>query len=97
MSIAVTFDLSIIPERLSEFLEMLKETAPETRSYDGCILFDIWVDQDKPGKVLFYEIWESRAKQEKYLAWRVETGLLEILGPFMAEPTVTSYLDKFDA
>ncbi|MEP5757875.1 MAG: antibiotic biosynthesis monooxygenase [Litoreibacter sp.] len=97
MAIAVTFDLHIIPERLSEFLESLKAIAPETRAYDGCVLFDIWVDQEKPGKVLFYEIWESRAKQEKYLAWRVETGLLEALAPFMAAETVISYLDKVDA
>lgn len=75
---------------------MLKDTAPETRSYDGCVLLDIWIDQEKPGKVFFYEIWESRAKQEKYLAWRVETGLLEALGLFTTEPTVMSYLDKFD-
>lgn len=94
MSIAVTFDLNIIPERLPEFLELISETAAGTRSYDGCVLFDIWIDQDTPGKILFYEIWESRAQQEKYLAWRTETGVMEQFGAFQAAPPVTSYFDK---
>ena len=96
MSIAVKFDLSVIPERLDEFLEILKETAPGTRSFDGCVSFDIWVDTDTAGNVLFYEIWESRAQQEKYLAWRTETGLIEAVGELLAAPPVISYYDKFD-
>ena len=48
------------------------------------------------GRVLFYEIWDSRPHQEKYLAWRTETGLMDKLGPYLAAPPVISYYDKFD-
>ena len=70
MATAVTIDLSIVPARVTEFLAFIKEIAPDTRAYAGCQLFDIWADQDKPGRVLFYELWDSRNHQEKYLAWR---------------------------
>ena len=96
MSTAVTIDLSIAPERVTEFLAFIKEIAPDTRAYAGCQLFDIWTDQDKPGRVLFYELWDSRDHQEKYLAWRTETGLMDKLGPFLTAPPTISYYDKFD-
>ncbi len=96
MPVCVTLDFSIDPARTAEFLALIKSVAPDTRAYDGCRLFDIWTDQDKPGHVFFYEIWESRAQQEKYFGWRAETGLVEKIGPFMTAPPVICYFDKFD-
>jgi quinol monooxygenase YgiN len=96
MSTAVTIDLSIDPARTDEFLAFIKGIAPDTRAYEGCGSFDIWTDQDKPGRVLFYELWDSRPKQEAYLAWRTETGLMDKLGPFLTAPPAISYMDKFD-
>ena len=97
MSTAVTIDLSVDPAQLTEFLAFIKGIAPDTRAYAGCRLFDIWTDQDKPGRVLFYEIWDSRAHQEKYLAWRTETGLVDKLGPYLVAAPNISYFDKSDA
>lgn len=96
MSVAVTIDLAVDPTRTAEFLALIKAIAPDTRAYDGCRLFDIWTDQNTPGRVLFYEIWDSRPHQEKYLAWRAETGLMDKLGPFLTAPPTISYFDKFD-
>lgn len=95
MTTCVTLDFSIDPQRVDEFLALIKSVAPDTRAYDGCQLFDIWTDQDKPGHVFFYELWDSRQKQEKYFAWRMETGLVEKLGPYMTAPPVITYLDRF--
>ena len=36
MSIAITIDLPVDPERTDEFLALVKETTPDTRAYDGC-------------------------------------------------------------
>ena len=58
MTTCVTLDLSIDPQKVDEFLAIIKSVAPDTRAYDGCKLFDIWTDQDKPGHVFFYELWE---------------------------------------
>ena len=46
--------------------------------------------------MLFYEVWDSRDHQEKYLAWRTETGLMDKLGPFLTAPPTISYYDQFD-
>ena len=96
MPVAVTIDLSVHPDKTDEFIDFIKSIAPDTRAYDGCELFHICADQDKPGRVLFYEIWESKAKQQAYIAWRQETGLMDKLGPYLAAPPAFSFLDKRD-
>lgn len=96
MAVCVTFNLAVDPNKMDDFLAAVKGAAPETRAYDGCQLFDIWIDQNTPGNVLFYEIWDSRAQQEKYLQWRTETGVMEALGSMLTAPPTIRYHDKFD-
>ena len=36
------------------------------------------------------EIWETKAHQEKYFAWRMESGMMDALAPMSrGEPEVT--------
>ena len=79
----LTIDLQVDPERVEEFLAVMLDAAPDTRAREGCRLFDIYVDQDNPGHVGFYEIWDSREQQEAYLGWRQETGFNARIGPYM--------------
>jgi quinol monooxygenase YgiN len=79
----LTIDLQVDPAKIDDFLAMMIEAAPATRARDGNRLFDIYVDQDKPGHVVFYEIWDSKEQQQAYLGWRQETGFNERLGPYM--------------
>ncbi len=56
------------------------------RQYNpGCILIVLW------------ERWDSRPDYEAYLSWRMETGFMEALGPFMEGDPVFSYFDDVDA
>lgn len=79
----LTIDLQVDPEKVDEFLALMIEAAPDTRAWEGCRLFDIYVDQDKPGHVVFYEIWDSKEQQQSYLNWRGESGFNARIGPFM--------------
>ena len=81
----LTIDLQVDPAKIDDFLAVMIEAAPDTRAREGCRLFDIYVDQDNPGHVVFYEIWDSREQQEAYLAWRQETGFNAVIGPYMVQ------------
>jgi quinol monooxygenase YgiN len=81
----LTIDLQVDPAKIDEFLAMMIEAAPATRARDGNRLFDIYLDQDKPGHVVFYEIWDSKEQQQAYLDWRQETGFNAKLGPYMMQ------------
>ena len=62
--------------------QSLKEALPETRSYDGCISVDTFIDEST-NTVHLIEDWESLEHQANYLNWRIETGLLTALEPIL--------------
>ncbi len=93
----LTIDLQVDPEKVDEFLAVMIEAAPDTRAREGCRLFDIYVDQDNPGHVVFYEIWDSREQQEAYLSWRQESGFNARIGPYMVQGGGgVTYFNKVD-
>ena len=74
-------------------VEALKSALVETRAFDGCESVEVYVDVDEPDKVILWEKFASRARHEAYLAWRAETGLLEMLAPILAEDLQITYLE----
>ena len=60
----------------------LQSALPETRSFDGCISVDTYIEETA-NTVHLIEDWESLEHQAKYLDWRIETGLLEVLEPLL--------------
>jgi len=74
-------------------VEALKSALVDTRAFDGCESIEVYVDLDQPDKVVLWEKFASRAHHEAYLAWRVETGLLEMLAPILAEDPEFTYLE----
>jgi quinol monooxygenase YgiN len=69
----------------------------DTRAFDGCLSVETLVDSDNPDTIMLLEDWESRSQQEAYLAWRVETGMVEMLAPVLAEPFEMHYFDAHHA
>jgi len=67
---------------LDNLKETLKSALPETRSYEGCISVETYVEESS-NTVHLIEDWETLDHQSKYLNWRVETGLLNILEPLL--------------
>ena len=96
MASKMILELPVKPEKLDEFVGTVKGALPDTRAFDGCRHLEFWTAADGSGRVLLYEVWETKAHQEKYMAWRAETGFLEVLGPFLTgEPKVT-WLDEHE-
>ena len=54
-------------------------------------------DQDDSDLLMFYQRWESREHQEKYLVQFGERGSHEIVGPFLDAEPVTHYFDDTTA
>ncbi len=75
-------------------VETLKSALVDTRAFDGCESIEVYVDADEPDKVILWEKFATRAHHEAYLAWRVETGLLDMLAPILAEDLKITYLDN---
>jgi quinol monooxygenase YgiN len=91
-----TLELEVDPAKSADFLSFMKVAAADTRNFKGCQYFAILVDENDPGRVLFYEIWDSKADHEAYRAWRTETKFADRLASYLAGPTVQSYFAKYD-
>jgi len=88
----IALEMPVKPDMLEEYLSILKGALVDTRNYKGCISVTTLVDQET-SSVLLIEEWDSTEDQEAYMAWRVETGLIEAISPFMKGQLVTRTFD----
>tara|TARA_B100001175_G_C19460182_1_gene616085 strand:- start:1082 stop:1420 length:339 start_codon:yes stop_codon:yes gene_type:complete len=70
----------------------LIESLSDTRAFDGCESVETYVDQDDPDKVYLWEKWATRENYEQYIAWRIETGMLEALALVLIKPMKPTHL-----
>lgn len=97
MSIKVILELKAKPEKLQELEDVLAVFIPETKAFDGCSDIKLVQNQDDLLHLTTIENWDSRAYNEKYLAWRTETGGLETLSQLVSEPPKLTYFDELKA
>ena len=88
----VTIEMPVKPDMLEDYLNILKGALVETRSYKGCRSVTTLVDQETSSVVLVEE-WDSAEDQKAYMAWRMETGLIDAISPFMQGELVTRTYD----
>ncbi len=86
MSHTVLLELNCQPGKGTEFLPALIAALADTRARQGAELIEPYVDAENPDRILIWEKWTTRADQESYLQWRMETGFVEALAPVLAEP-----------
>ena len=70
------------PETINNLKETLKSALPDTRGFDGCISVKTFIEEST-NTIHLIEDWETLEHQQKYLAWRIETGLLDLLEPLL--------------
>jgi len=91
MPVAVTVLFPTKSEESDRFHDTLVSVLPDTRAFDGCLGVTTHRGLDDPSLVFLIEQWESRDHYLAYLQWRVETGLLDAIGPMLAAEPVTSF------
>ena len=64
-----------------------------TRAFEGCESIEAYTDAATPDNIVLWEKFATRAHHEAYLAWRIETGLLDALGSILASDLQVTYLD----
>ena len=81
------------PGKGKDMVDILSAALVETRAHDGCLSVEAFVDADDPDAVLLIEEWETRGHHDRYMAWRVETGMTDLLQPILAGPLEIHHLD----
>ena len=70
------------PETLETLKESMRRALPDTRTFEGCLSVNTYIEESA-NTIHLIEDWESLEHQAKYLNWRIETGLLEVLEPLL--------------
>jgi len=84
MSITTVSKLDIVPEKTEIFLDMIREGASFTRSFEGCESFEFYTEAQASNTVFFIETWSSQELQQAYVDARTEDGSMERVGAMMA-------------
>ena len=82
MSDFIVAEFHAAPGKLDELVAMLKVALVDTRAFDGCESLDCWLDEER-ATIIVTERWASFAHYDRYLAWRGETGIFDVVGPLL--------------
>ena len=84
--VTVTASFVLKPEFVEVFGGTITEALKETSTWPG--FYDIRLVQhlDNPNKVLLVERWETADQYKAYLAWRIETGMIDQINAVSTEP-----------
>ena len=83
MSVRVVAEFPAAQGKLEDLIASLKVALTDTRAFEGCQGIESLLDADRETIVLL-EDWRSFEDYDRYLAWRVETGMLDLLDQLLA-------------
>ena len=96
MAVLAKVEAHTRPDTIDALRDLLEEILPDTRTFAGCLGLETWQNQDDPQHFILTERWEARADHEKYLAWRMETGVLQQIVALLDCAPDISYHDEVD-
>ena len=96
MSIVVIVNFTAKDESLEELKSYFKKILPDTRSYEGCEGVHLYENSESPTKLTIQAKWSSKEAQQKYMAWRMETGELDKLSTMISGPLTMDYYNILD-
>jgi quinol monooxygenase YgiN len=87
MSVQVIIELQT--DRGDDVKKFFRDVLPDTRGFEGFETLSIAQSDDDPASFVLVEQWASRASLEAYLAWRMETGVLnELVSMVKGAPSI---------
>jgi len=82
MSDCVIAEFHAAEGKLDQLVALLKTALVETRGFNGCEHLESWLDEDR-ATIVLTESWASFAHYDRYLEWRRETGIFDVLAPLL--------------
>jgi quinol monooxygenase YgiN len=96
LSVTVTIQVQVKPDKLDEFLDFLRKNLPDTRAFPGCESIILHQNQDDPTTFIYVQRWAARTDQEAYVAWRTEQGVFDAFVDMLASEPMFGYYDAVD-
>jgi len=85
MTVSVLFEGTLKVGEQAGFTELCREAFKVTRAYDGCQTIDLTYNVENENNWVLTETWDSKEHYEKYVAFRIEDGTVEIINSMCKE------------
>ena len=85
MTVSVLLEGVLKEGQVDNFVELCEEAYKVTRAYDGCHGINLTLNVEIQNNFVMTETWESKEHYEKYLAFRMDDGTVELIGSFCDE------------
>ncbi|MCG9680944.1 antibiotic biosynthesis monooxygenase [Vibrio sp. Isolate24] len=95
MSVKVTLNCQVKPERFQVLLPFLEDNLPNVRGFQGNMRVKVLFDQ-KNNEMLLDEEWLTIESHQEYLSFINDNGVLEELSSFLIAPPIIKYFDKIE-
>lgn len=82
MSATVIAEFPAAEGKFAALCDTMRAALPDTRSFDGCEQVTTLIDGEHE-TLMLVERWASHDHYDRYLAWRLENGLVELLEPLI--------------
>ena len=96
MSVMVSVEFPVQTGKMVSFLEFIAKALPATRAFDGCLKVETFAE-DGGGSLILIQAWETLDHQKAYTKWRMDTGLMAALEPFVSGPPIVRSYQPSDA
>lgn len=96
MSIVVFVNFTAKNDSIDELKSYFKKILPDTRSYEGCEGVHLYENSESTTKFTIQAKWSSKEAQQKYMAWRMETGEFDNLSTMISGPPTIDYYNIVD-
>ena len=96
MSVMVSVEFPVQTGKMVSFLEFIAKALPATRAFDGCLKVETFAE-DGGGSLILIEAGETLDHQKAYMKWRMDTGLMAALEPFVSGPPIVRSYQPSDA
>tara|TARA_B100000959_G_scaffold237535_1_gene256912 strand:- start:582 stop:911 length:330 start_codon:yes stop_codon:yes gene_type:complete len=89
----VNLQLKIKQGLESECVTEVNKILPDTRSFDGCHALYFVQNQEDLSNLEFFSKWDSKEHYDKYVQWRVDSGVMEELDKYFDGEPVWRFFD----
>lgn len=86
----VIANLKPVEEKFDSLIKILKEKLPEAKKIRGCKSMNACIDKQNK-TIILYEVWESEDDHKKYVSWRKETGVHNLISQHLQDRSFSYY------
>ena len=94
MSFNMILELNAKPESADDLAKWMEDNIADTKAFKGCQHVEVFTNGEDKAHFLLYEKWDTPEDQASYMAWRTESGAMEILGGWLAGPPSVTPLNR---